>query len=204
MRRQRLSDAILGWRSAHCPSSSPGSGSMRGIKIPKQLPINPAQPDANRRYFMNVPVIAALAVGGVLLVAKLLPRMTEATRQAPWLAAYNANVARGATPAESIFRAVHTLKYRQPWQRLSDDDVRAFASTLAELRRPELFTEVMADIERTGDVSRARNLEHLRGVRSLCKHEAFLSPNADVRQRRGPSPSLPPTLYGATIASLGK
>lgn len=92
---------------------------------------------------------------------RLGSRMTEATRQGPWLGAYRAAIHRGATPAQAVSDTLMTLKYREPWAQLSDSEVQAFAEVLGRLDRPECFTEVLAEVERTGDLSHVLDIEHL-------------------------------------------
>ncbi len=94
-------------------------------------------------------------------VKRLGSRMTEATRQGPWLGEYFRGVREGATPSDAIYAVLNTLRYREPWAQLSEAEVRAFADTMGRLDDPRHFTEVLAEVECTGGLSHVRDIEHL-------------------------------------------
>ena len=81
-------------------------------------------------------IVVVIAIAVLYFLRRLGPRMTEATRQGPWLGAYLTLVDKGATTAEAIFGALNTLRYREPWAQLSESEVRAFADILGQLDDP--------------------------------------------------------------------
>lgn len=111
---------------------------------------------------MDVIFILVVVAGATLyFLRRLGPRMVEATRQGPWLGEYFRAVRKGATPADAIYATLNVLRYREPWAQLTESEVRAFADTLGQLDEPRHFTEVLAEVELTGDMSHVRDIKDL-------------------------------------------
>lgn len=108
-------------------------------------------------------LVVLVAIIAIPFLARRFPRFTETAAQGPWLGAYLAARDRGASPRDAIIAAVEPLRYRYPFNRLSEKDVESFAEILAECRKPEVFTQVLFEAQQNDDMSLIRDTAHLKG-----------------------------------------
>ena len=88
-------------------------------------------------------------------------RIMESTGQAPWLGEYNKLRAHGHSAEDAIVLAVRTLRYRAPFNQLSDADIGDFALVLGKCKRPEVFTQLLWEAQKVGNVSLLRDEKEL-------------------------------------------
>lgn len=105
-------------------------------------------------------IILGILVAVALAIA-FSRKDTSAWRESVPQGVYLNAISKGATPQAAIFDAVQVLRYRAPWNVLSDEDLRVSAEVLAQLPDPSYFTQVMSVVEESGDLAHFTNLDSL-------------------------------------------
>src|SRR3954471_10370945 len=104
-------------------------------------------------------------IGGVVAGALYLSLYSRRGRRAALgstpMGAYLNATKKGASPEDAIYDAIQVLRYRQPWQGLSDSALRSASRTLGQMKNPKDFIAVVIEVEETRDLSAILDLEAL-------------------------------------------
>lgn len=124
--------------------------------------------------------ILALAFIGFLRKAKHRGKAVSALTMGSYLRALED----GASVEDAIFMAVHPLRYRSPFNALSDQELRYSSERLALMPDPKLFALLVGDVDRTGDIdmlrSRSRIDRFVEAARSMGGDADTLVPSGAV------------------------
>lgn len=108
--------------------------------------------------YIGYGVVLIIAVYAIRFV---LSRLLAAKRGAVPLSFYRAAVKGGRSPEDAIFMSINVLRYRAPWDKLQEADVRRAASVLATLPDPADFCQIVIEVERLKSVDLIHNQELL-------------------------------------------
>ncbi|MGI8765935.1 MAG: hypothetical protein ACR2KM_05405 [Gemmatimonadaceae bacterium] len=116
-----------------------------------------------------------LLVIGIVVAGLFLFTMTSRGRAAALGAVpagvYLRAIKQGASAHDAIFDAIQVLRYRPPWQGLSDADLSRAATIFAQLPDPSLFSQIVIAVEESRSLAPMLDTEHLQQFVNYVKQQ---------------------------------
>ncbi len=97
-----------------------------------------------------------------------LARLLRAIPQASWLTLYRQRMQAGDTSKAAILFVLNFLRRRKPFCQLTESQAESAAEVLAVLPNPEMFTEVLVQVEASRSIEALTDLQQLRGFVGYC------------------------------------